>query len=208
VFFMILTLASIGLPTTSGFTGEFMVLLAAFVSAWPLHVAGDSYPLTMAVIAVSGVVLGALYMLRFAQAFLFGVVKAPHLPIVDLSGREKAILAAICAGVFWLGLFPNEPLQKTELAAKEYRQLVSAPRLPGSAVRTAGPPQGANYAPSGGLGAHATTAGPSQGPNHAPSGGLGAQITTAGPPQGAQHAPSAAWEVQASAAVTPKDASR
>ena len=35
VFFMILTLASIGLPTTSGFTGEFLVLLGAFTAAWP-----------------------------------------------------------------------------------------------------------------------------------------------------------------------------
>jgi NADH-quinone oxidoreductase subunit M len=183
VFFMILTLASIGLSTTSGFTGEFMVLLAAFVSAWPLHVTGDSYPLAMAVIAVTGVVLGALYMLRFAQNFLFGVVKAPHLPIVDLDLREKSILAAICVGVFWLGLFPNEPLQKTELAAKEYKQLVSAPRLPGSAVRTAGPPQGANHAPSGGLGPHVVTAGPPQGANHAPSGGLGVHVSAAATPK-------------------------
>ena len=40
VFFMILTLAAIGLPTTSGFTGEFLVLLGAFNAAWPLHLAG------------------------------------------------------------------------------------------------------------------------------------------------------------------------
>ena len=45
VFFAILTLASIGLPTTSGFTGEFLVLLGAFTSAWRQHLAGDTYPL-------------------------------------------------------------------------------------------------------------------------------------------------------------------
>jgi hypothetical protein len=45
VFFMILTLAAIGLPTTSGFTGEFLVLLGAFNAAWPQHLAGDSVPL-------------------------------------------------------------------------------------------------------------------------------------------------------------------
>ena len=49
VFFMILTLASIGLPTTSGFTGEFLVLLGAFTRAWPQHLQGDNYPLVMSV---------------------------------------------------------------------------------------------------------------------------------------------------------------
>ena len=133
VFFMILTLASIGLPTTSGFTDEFLVLLGAFNAAWPLHVAGDSYPLLMAAIAVTGVILGALYMLRFAQSFLFGVVKAPHLPLSDLDLREKLILGAIVVAVFALGLFPDEPMGKTELAAKQYQQLVRTARMPGSA---------------------------------------------------------------------------
>jgi NADH-quinone oxidoreductase subunit M len=132
VFFMILTLASIGLPTTSGFTGEFLVLLAAFTSAWPQYVAGNSFPLWMAVISVTGVVLGALYMLRFAQSFLFGVAKAPHMPITDLDFREKAILATIVVAVFALGLFPDEPMQKTENAARQYQQLVKTARLPGS----------------------------------------------------------------------------
>ncbi len=44
VFFMILTLASIGLPTTSGFTGEFLVLLGAFTAAWPQYLQGYALP--------------------------------------------------------------------------------------------------------------------------------------------------------------------
>ena len=83
--------------------------------------------------AVSGVVLGALYMLRLAQHFLFGAVKAPHMPIKDLDRREKLILAAIIVAVFALGLFPDEPMGKTELAAKQFQQLVTTPRMPGSA---------------------------------------------------------------------------
>ena len=133
VFFMILTLASVGLPTTSGFTGEFLVLLGAFKAAWPLYQAGHALPLVLAVLAVSGVVLGALYMLRFALGFLYGPAKAPHMPLADLNGREKTILVLIVAAVFWLGLFPGDALQKTELAAKAYQQLVSTPRLPGGA---------------------------------------------------------------------------
>ena len=132
VFFLILTLASVGLPTTSGFTGEFLVLLGAFKAAWPLHLAGTHLPLAMAVIAVLGVVLGALYMLRFALTFLYGAVKAPHQPIADLDGREKTILVLIVVAVFALGLFPDDALRKTEGAAKAYQQLVSTPRLPGA----------------------------------------------------------------------------
>ena len=133
VFFMILTLASIGLPTTSGFTGEFLSLLGAYTAGWQQYRQGAVWPLAMAVTAVSGVVLGALYMLRFAQRFLFGVERAPHQPLTDLDGRERAILAIIVAAVFWLGLFPDEPMRKTELAAKQYREMVLAPRTPGSA---------------------------------------------------------------------------
>jgi NADH-quinone oxidoreductase subunit M len=137
VFFMILTLASVGLPTTSGFTGEFLVLLGAFKAAWPAHVLGQSsLPLALAVVAVAGVVLGALYMLRFALSFLYGAAKVPQQPghpIADLSGREKTILGLIVVAVFALGLFPDEPMRKTELAAKAYQQLVSTPRLLGRA---------------------------------------------------------------------------
>jgi len=121
----------VGLPTTSGFTGEFLVLLGAFRAAWPLHTAGNDLPLALAVVAVSGVVLGALYMLRFALGFLYGAPRAPHQPLLDLGGREKAILVLIVAAVFALGLFPEEPMAKTELAAKSYRGLVTTSRLPG-----------------------------------------------------------------------------
>jgi NADH-quinone oxidoreductase subunit M len=133
VFFMILTLASIGLPTTSGFTGEFMVLLGAFNAAWPPHLAGDSLPLVVAVSAVAGVVLGALYMLWLAQRLLFGEVKAPHQPFTDLVAREKAILVAFVVAIFALGLFPKGPLAKTELAARDYQQRVLASRVPEAA---------------------------------------------------------------------------
>ena len=124
VFFMVLTLAAVGLPTTSGFTGEFLVLMGAFNAAWPQYEAGVTWPLVLACLAVLGVVLGALYMLRLAQHFLFGESKAPHQPLADLNLREKAILALIVVAVFWLGLFPDSFMRKTELGALEYQQQV------------------------------------------------------------------------------------
>ena len=130
VFFMILTLASVGLPTTSGFTGEFMVLMGAFNAAWPMHLDGNNLPLILSIVSVTGVVLGALYMLRFALGFLFGPTNAPHQPLTDLSLREKSILGILVVSIFALGVFPDSALHKTELAAKAYQQLVSTSRVP------------------------------------------------------------------------------
>jgi len=132
VFFMILTLAAIGLPTTSGFTGEFLVLMGAFLAAWPQHLAGDSVPLVWAVIAVSGVVLGAMYMLWLAQRLLYGTTKVPHGPVADLNRRERLILAALLVPVFWIGLAPAEPMLKTEQAALHFQRLVAGPRATSS----------------------------------------------------------------------------
>jgi NADH-quinone oxidoreductase subunit M len=137
LFFTLLTLASIGLPSTSGFTGEFMVLLGAFAGAWPAYEQGQVLPLALAATAVSGIVLGALYMLWFAQRFLYGAVKAPHQPFTDLSLREKSVLVALVAAIFWLGLFPDEPLSKTEAAARHYQQMVQP--SPASAVALPAP---------------------------------------------------------------------
>jgi len=130
VFFTILTLASIGLPTTSGFAGEFMALLGAFNAAWPLHEAGYNLPLACAVVAVSGVILGALYMLWLAQRMLFGPVKAPHQPFTDLNTRERVILVVLVAAIFAIGLYPQEPLSKTEVAARQYQELVLRSSVP------------------------------------------------------------------------------
>jgi NADH-quinone oxidoreductase subunit M len=142
LFVLVFTLAAIGLPTTSGFTGEFLVLLGAFSGAWPHYEHGATYPLAISVIAVSGVVLGALYMLWFAQRFLFGAAKAPHQPLTDLGLREKAILATIVVAVFWLGLFPADATRKTELAARQFQQLVAAERTGTRATAGIGGGQG------------------------------------------------------------------
>ena len=121
VFFMLLTLAAVGLPTTSGFAGEFMVLMGSFDTAWPLYQQGHPASLVLAASAVLGVVLGAWYMLWFAERFLFGAARAPHQPLADLDRREQLILVAIVVAVFAIGLYPEPLLQKTELAARQYQ---------------------------------------------------------------------------------------
>jgi NADH-quinone oxidoreductase subunit M len=126
VFFMILTLASIGLPTTSGFTGEFMILLGSFTGSMGAYrETGAALPVALSALAVLGVVLGALYMLWFAERFLFGATKVPHGPVADLNGRERFVLVTLAAAIFWIGLYPRPLLERTELAARRYAAIAA-----------------------------------------------------------------------------------
>jgi proton-translocating NADH-quinone oxidoreductase, chain M len=100
IFFFIITLSSIAVPMTNGFVGEFLILLGTFKAA-PVF----------AYFAVSGVVLGAVYMLWMFKRVFFGekgeLVKDEHHPLHDLTAREIAVLVPMVIMVFWMGLFPN-----------------------------------------------------------------------------------------------------
>ena len=98
-------------------------LLGAFKAAWPLHRLAHILPLVLAVLAVTGVVLGALYMLRFALGFLYGAAKAPHQP---LTRPERARDAPSSASSSWRSsrsaCSPNErDAQDRSSAAKAYQ---------------------------------------------------------------------------------------
>lgn len=118
-FLVVFTFASIGLPALNGFAGEFLVLLGMFQRSW----SGVATPysvqyLTMAVLAVFGVVLGAWYMLWLLQRVLFGPLKEPehheHEPGVrDLSPREVLALAPLLVFILWIGLSPDFFLSRT-----------------------------------------------------------------------------------------------
>jgi NADH-quinone oxidoreductase subunit M len=95
--FMFFTMASVGLPSTSGFVGEFLVLLGAY-KANP----------TVAFLATSGVVLGAAYMLWLYRRVVFGeVVHAEVKTMPELSGRELSFFIPIILMVIWIGLYPK-----------------------------------------------------------------------------------------------------
>ncbi len=101
--FIIATLASVGLPGTNGFVGEFLVITGTFVSNKLGHVNG-----IQAVGAAIGVILGALYMLTAVQKMFFGPITRPeneHLE--DVNGREIVALAPLVVAIFLIGFFPN-----------------------------------------------------------------------------------------------------
>ena len=95
--FMVFTMASVGLPATSGFVGEFLVLLGAFY-----------YNTWLAVFAATGVVLGAAYMLYVYRRIIFGKLDKENLmAIKDLSYREIIVFAPLILLVFWMGVYPS-----------------------------------------------------------------------------------------------------
>ncbi len=100
VFFFIVTLSSIAVPMTNGFVGEFLILLGTY----------EANPV-VTYFAVSGVVLGAVYMLWMFKRMFFGqegeLVNDKHHPLKDLNCREIAVLVPMVVLIFWMGLFPN-----------------------------------------------------------------------------------------------------
>jgi NADH-quinone oxidoreductase subunit M len=107
--FVIITLASIGVPGTNGFVGEFMVILGTFVSqslgGWAKYQATG---------AAAGVILAAVYMLTTVQRMFFGPLKhSENRSLSDLTVRETLTLAPLVIMVFVIGLFPSIILAKT-----------------------------------------------------------------------------------------------
>ena len=119
-FFMLLfTFSSIGLPGLNGFAGEVLGLLGMFQRAWSQSIAGwQPLLIAVAVLAVSGVVLGAWYMLYLVQRVFFGPLKEPaqhaaHAPACDLSPREILAVAPLAILVVWIGVAPGFFLSRT-----------------------------------------------------------------------------------------------
>jgi NADH-quinone oxidoreductase subunit M len=101
--FMVATLASIGLPGTNGFIGEFMVITGTFASRMLGHFSG-----VQAAGAAIGVILGAVYMLLVVQKMFFGpVTRDENKHLADLTPREIISLAPLVMMIFVIGLFPN-----------------------------------------------------------------------------------------------------
>jgi NADH-quinone oxidoreductase subunit M len=97
LLFMIFTMASVGLPGTSGFVGEFLGLVGTYhASTWG------------AIVATTGIILGAAYMLWLYWRICFGTQRnADAAAMPDLSVREWWLLGPIALGVFWMGIYPE-----------------------------------------------------------------------------------------------------
>ena len=117
VFGIVLTivaLASIGLPGTNGFVGEFLVLLGSFAR----------HP-SATIVATTGVIFAAAYMLWAVQRVIFNRLDRPENEgLLDLGARELVVLLPLLAGIIWMGLMPGPVLRRMEPAARTYVNIV------------------------------------------------------------------------------------
>jgi NADH-quinone oxidoreductase subunit M len=94
---MVFALASVGLPGTSGFVGEFLVVVGALqVNFW------------LALLGAMGMILGVAYTLYLYRRVIFGALTKPDLKrLLDLSPREVAIFAPLVVLTLWMGVYPS-----------------------------------------------------------------------------------------------------
>jgi NADH-quinone oxidoreductase subunit M len=110
VFFMIVTLSSIGLPGTNGFVGEFLILLGAFRSN-----------VVYGVLAATGVIFGAAYMLWMFQRVMFGKITRPeNEKLKDLNAREISILVPMVIIIFLMGIYPKLFFSKMDASVEKF----------------------------------------------------------------------------------------
>jgi NADH-quinone oxidoreductase subunit M len=133
LFFLLFTMASIGLPGTSGFVGEFLSLAGIYqVSSW------------VAFVCTTGIILGAAYMLYLYRRVAFGEQKnADAAAMPDLNKREWWLMAPIAAVVLWMGVYPESFLapMRQDIAALDARLARAKPE--GDAHLTAAKPKAA-----------------------------------------------------------------
>src|SRR5438874_869049 len=99
--FMVVMLSSVGLPGLNGFVGEFLVLLGTFITRrW------------WAVVAATGVILAAVYLLWAYQRVFHGVPEGENLKFRELRWREGAVLAPVLALIIFLGVYPKPVLDR------------------------------------------------------------------------------------------------
>jgi len=117
--FVLTALASIGLPGTSGFVGEFLALVGTF----------QTHP-WIAIFAALGVIFAAYYMLPMVQRIVFNPLDKPEnerLP--DLSRREMIVLAPLVALMIWIGVYPKPFLERMEVTIVELVETVEMKRI-------------------------------------------------------------------------------
>lgn len=121
VAFLIATLSSIALPGTNGFIGEFLILLGAWKSNPGL-----------AILATTGVIFGAVYMLWMFQRVMFGpLTNDSNKALKDLSMREVIVLAPLTIAIFWMGLMPNFFFEKMETSVTRLVQRTAKSEMVG-----------------------------------------------------------------------------
>ncbi len=134
---VITAMASIGVPGTSGFVGEFLALLGTF----------ERYPV-LAFLAATGVIFAAYYMLPMVQKILFNPLdREENRAMKDLSGREIAVLSPLVGLMLLIGVFPGPILDRMEPGVQAIIEWVDEGAAGGALMEEAKGPAGVREAP-------------------------------------------------------------
>lgn len=126
VLFMVFTMASVGLPGTSNFVGEFLSLVGVY-----------KVSTTITLLCTTGIILGAAYMLYLYRRVVFGEIKFDDVrAMTDLSPRELTLLVPIAAAVLWMGVYPESFLAPMRSDVKILLQRIDRARPAGDARPT------------------------------------------------------------------------
>jgi len=121
--FMVFTLASIGLPATNGFIGEFLIILGGFrANQW----AG--------VLAATGIIIGAGYMLWLYQRVFFMETNQKVAGLADINLREIITLLPMIILIFWIGVYPNAFLGFMHESVKHLLERVNSGGMPEAGI--------------------------------------------------------------------------
>ena len=125
--FVIASLSSIGLPFLNGFVGEFLIL----IGMWTSRAVGSAWIVTM--LAATGVIWAAVYMLWMLQRVLFGPVTNPENEnLTDLNRRELGLLLPLLFLMLFMGVYPRVFLDRSQASVEMIRARVGTPAAGGS----------------------------------------------------------------------------
>jgi len=119
-FFLLFSMANCGLPATSGFVGEFMVIIGAV-----------KFNFWIGMLAATALIFGAAYSLWMVKRVIFGAISNKHVAeLTDLSSREFLMLAILAIAVFAMGLYPAPFTDAMQTSVTDLLQQVSITKIP------------------------------------------------------------------------------
>ena len=123
--FVITTMSSIGLPFLNGFVGEFLIMLGMFRSSVLPAVNGTNWNYIATMLAGTGVIFAAVYLLWMVQRVFFGKVTNPkNRTLTDLSWREIGLLAPLLFLMVFMGVYPRPFFDRSETSVKQIQERV------------------------------------------------------------------------------------
>ena len=125
--FVFASLSSVGLPFLNGFVGEFLILIGTWTST------AVSHPFVVTMLAATGVIWAAVYMLWMLQRVVFGkVTNSENAKLKDLNAREVGLLVPLLVLMIFMGVYPRVFLDRSKASVEAVRARLNSKPAGGS----------------------------------------------------------------------------